>query len=564
MKLTNLIRIMSGIVIILSIISITSLFMLRFSFEQQRNTISNQTEMKNLALQLTQSIQYMVDEARKYSIFGETEHYDNFVRELNETKTREKVLEQFTQMHAPEAELALIKETIELSDGLVQDSEEAFAAVKESNFDKAQLLLFGSSYEGKLETVMQPAEQFQDTLNQRVQREVDAAVQRFELVETIGQVINILLIIATLITFYFIYRKVVKPLDQVTQVANRVAEGDLRVDKLPVTSKNEFGILAMSINRMVDNLRELIRNVDLSTQQVAASSHQLSASIEQTVQTTNQIAETAHELASGAEMQAEGAKAGAISIRDLSGGIQHVTESSTIVSQASEQTEKEAERGSESIQRAVKQIESIHDTVQDMEKLVKGLGERSAQIGNIVEVINSIAAQTNLLALNAAIEAARAGEHGRGFSVVADEVRKLAEQSQESAGQIAALIESIQEETAKVSQTMEVGTHQVGEGIDVMREAGVAFSGILQAARQVSAQIQQLAAAAQQMSSGSEQVAVSVDSMTEIASQASVKANQVAAATDEQLETIKDIAATADSLSQMAQELSELFRKFKL
>ena len=85
------------------------------------------------------------------------------------------------------------------------------------------------------------------------------------------------------------------------------------------------------------------------------------------------------------------------------------------------------------------------------------LGDRSQEVGQIVDTISGIAGQTNLLALNAAIEAARAGEQGRGFAVVAEEVRKLAEQSQEAAKHIADLISHIQADTEDAVQAMQEG-----------------------------------------------------------------------------------------------------------
>ncbi len=105
-------------------------------------------------------------------------------------------------------------------------------------------------------------------------------------------------------------------------------------------------------------------------------------------------------------------------------------------------------------------MQAVRDSSAQTSEAIRSLGEKSDQIGGIVETITGIAAQTNLLALNAAIDAARAGEHRRGFAVVAEEVRHLAEESQQAAATIAEPIEQIQQETARAVQVVEVGAEQ--------------------------------------------------------------------------------------------------------
>ena len=138
------------------------------------------------------------------------------------------------------------------------------------------------------------------------------------------------------------------------------------------------------------------------------------------------------------------------------------------------------QEGGKLVQATVEQMHSIADTVEHSSAVIEKLGERSKEIGAIIDTISGIAEQTNLLALNAAIEAARAGEHGRGFSVVAEEVRKLAEESQEAATKISDLIAAIQKETGAAVSAMETGRAEAEKGRANVQATGEGFKAIME------------------------------------------------------------------------------------
>lgn len=206
----------------------------------------------------------------------------------------------------------------------------------------------------------------------------------------------------------------------------------------------------------------------------------------------------------------------------------------------------------------------LENTVNTSAEVVEKLGERSKEIGQIVDTISGIAGQTNLLALNAAIEAARAGEQGRGFAVVAEEVRKLAEQSQEAAGRIAQLIGDIQGDTDKAVVAMSEGTREVKMGADVVNAAGDMFREIVELVSQVSAQVREISAAIQQMASGSQQIVGVVQKIDRLSKSSSVESQSVSAATEEQLASMEEIAAASQTLSKLAQDLQVEVTKFRV
>ncbi len=135
------------------------------------------------------------------------------------------------------------------------------------------------------------------------------------------------------------------------------------------------------------------------------------------------------------------------------------------------------------------------------------------RIGNIVEVIDTIADQTNLLALNAAIEAARAGEHGRGFAVVADEVRKLAENSAQSTREIGTLIKDIQAKTVEVVKSTTASGTKAESGLQMADVAGRAIADISSSVGEANRLIEQISTAAREQAAGSSAIVNSVEQM---------------------------------------------------
>ncbi|ULL19797.1 methyl-accepting chemotaxis protein [Paenibacillus sp. H1-7] len=342
----------------------------------------------------------------------------------------------------------------------------------------------------------------------------------------------------------------------------KAQDGDLTVNAA-YQSKDEIGLLSKDFNGMIGSLREIIAKIVLESQNLSASSEQLAASSEQSTQTTHHVVAAIQDIAGGADQQLQSTTESVRAMEEMATGINRIAEFSGNVSAMSMEASKEAEEGNISIQKAMSQMDLIRESVNDSSKVVNQLGTRSNEIGQIVDVITDISMQTNLLALNAAIEAARAGEHGRGFVVVADEVRKLAEQSRQSAEQIAEIIQQIQGETRSAVIAMEKGSREVEQGTVIMQEAGEAFRNILNAVQQVAYQMQEVSAASEEMSAGTEEITASLHDMSSITEAAFSKTESVAAASEEQLATMEEIAESVNALTRMAQELHEITLRFK-
>ena len=363
---------------------------------------------------------------------------------------------------------------------------------------------------------------------------------------------------------FYISRIISNPVRKIAIAADKIADGDLTQEEIQIKNKDEIGDLAHAFNNMTFNLRQVIQQINSSSEQVAASSEELQATSEQATEATEQIASAIQEVASGSETQVSSSKQSAIAMEEVSMGIQRIAESSTTVRDSAQEATALSEQGYQSLQAAIHQMESIEEGTQNTTAAIKNLTERSKEIGNIIGVITDISEQTNLLALNAAIEAARAGEHGRGFTVVADEVRKLADQSRDSASQIVQLIQEIQKDTETANNEMMQNIKEVDIGKNVIQETGTAFQQVLNAVEQVNTQIQEVSAASEQISANTEQVTASVEQLAQIAKDASEQSQGVAAASEEQLASMEEISTSSESLSKLAQELQELIARFKI
>ncbi|MBX6377936.1 MAG: HAMP domain-containing protein, partial [Clostridia bacterium] len=323
------------------------------------------------------------------------------------------------------------------------------------------------------------------------------AAQRNVLVAT-GVAVLVALLLSVLLP-----RAIVRPVVAAARTARAVAGGDLSVARLNIRSRDEVGVMAQAIDRMVEDLRQVLGELRTTSLELAAASEEMnslsaqsaqaareiataveevargageqSATASQTAAVMTQLREAIEQVATGAQAQARDIQTASDRLAELGQAIQAVVGSAAEVAQASAETLEAARRGGESVQRTVDGMLRIRAVALDAAERVRELGERSRRIGEIGNVISEIADQTNLLALNAAIEAARAGDHGRGFAVVAEEVRRLAERSRSATQDIASLVASIYAGAEDAVEAMSAGTREVETGTELARQAGAAL-----------------------------------------------------------------------------------------
>jgi methyl-accepting chemotaxis protein len=398
-----------------------------------------------------------------------------------------------------------------------------------------------------------------DEVNKQNKKNFDVAITLFVSIISAGIVIVALL-------GWVIVRSITENLKAVTIHLGVLAKGDFSNDvpQEHLQVKNEFGVLANAFDTMQNNMRGLIRQLSQTSEQLAAAAEEMTASAQQSAQAANQVAVTITEVANGADDQLKSVDNAMVTVEHVSASIQQIVANNAVTVSTSNETAGATKDGLGAIKTAISQMNNIETTVNSSAMVVTKLGERSKEIGQIVDTISGIAGQTNLLALNAAIEAARAGEQGRGFAVVAEEVRKLAEQSQDAAKQIADLINEIQTDTDKAVNAMNDGTNEVKLGTQVVNTAGQSFNRIANLVDDLAKQGQEIATNIQQVGFGSQEIVSSIKKIDNVSKNMAGQTQTVSAATEEQSASMEEIAASSQSLAKMAEELQDAIRKFKI
>ncbi len=404
---------------------------------------------------------------------------------------------------------------------------------------------------------------------------------------------------------------------KMAHAAGRLAQGDLTIRVTPQSEKDALG---NAFTRMIANLSNLIGQVQQGSMQVAGASRQLNASADQAGQASQGVATTMQQIAKGTSQQtqsiteatgnaeqmalaAEGIARGAQEqalgmqktsdlISEMNGIVGQVGQIVGSVTQANAKVAQAARHGVTAVEQTGQGMETIRTRATVTAEKVKEMGNRSKEIGRIVETIDDIADKTDMLALNAAVEAARAGEHGRGFAVVADQVRKLSEDSKGATRDIDDLIERVQETINEAITSMENTVVEVDNGARLTGDTAQSLQDILQAAEEatdmaeqiseavtqlkqksegvvsageaVSAVVEENTAVSEEMAANAQEVTDAMEGVASIAEENSAATEEVSASTEEMAAQIEEVVASAEELSALAEELRTATAQFRV
>ncbi|GKV66290.1 MULTISPECIES: methyl-accepting chemotaxis protein [unclassified Sporosarcina] len=353
-----------------------------------------------------------------------------------------------------------------------------------------------------------------------------------------------------------------RPLQRLETAAMKVADGKIGVDIQLPNSSDEIHSVSKAFQQVVLNLRSIIEQIESNFQATVQSVDALTKETSAASGQSDAIARTIGEISNGAETTAAAIQDTVHAIENVRQLAQEVNSRAGQSSEHSKAMLKELHTTTDVFQSVLSGIHQMTEQSEQSLETIQVLDENAHKIGEIVEVVGSIAGQTNLLALNASIEAARAGEHGKGFAVVAEEVRNLADESANAVQMISALVQSIQSDVKKVVSDMKRQVDTAASEAERATKTNENVQSMTETIHTMAASVDEITEIVSRQMQTIERTARQSMEVASIAEETSAGAEEVRAATEEQVASIEQTDAKALELKVQSEELYKVIRKF--
>jgi methyl-accepting chemotaxis protein len=334
----------------------------------------------------------------------------------------------------------------------------------------------------------------------------------------------------------FITRNISKPLREISEMAEQIASGDLRVRVRANGRGDEVGQLSHTLATMVENLRRTTHQIQEATNVLATSA--------------TGIVSAVASIASGASDTAAAVTETATTVEEVKQTAQLSNQKARLVSENAQRSVQVSQTGEKSVEETIDGMNRIREQMESIAGSIVRLSEQSQAIGEIISTVNDLAEQSNLLAVNASIEAARAGDQGKGFAVVAQEVKILAEQSKSATAQVRTILSDIQKATSAAVMAIEQGGKAVEAGVKQSSEAGDSIQSLARNVVEAAQAIVQIEASSRQQLLGMDQVAAAMDNIKQ--------------ASGQNVESMNRVEAAAQNLHELGQTLKQMVEHYKV
>ncbi len=381
----------------------------------------------------------------------------------------------------------------------------------------------------------------------------------------------IIILVFILVLINLLIRFIVsKPLIQIERAMVKIANYDLdtKEEKLALEkqlkAKNELGSMTRSIDLMINNLKEILRNIKKYADNTADTSKELTSITQKSNSNAKEILQSVSNIASGASEQANDATEAASNIEDISKSIEEMIPVLDRLNESTNNIDHKKNEGRLSLNMLKELTQESEEEAYYVNKIIIETNESAENIYKASEMIQSIADQTNLLALNAAIEAARAGEAGKGFAVVAEEIRKLAEDSSKFTEEIRIIIEDLKEKSESAVNRMQNAGGIVNKQNVQTQEMSNKFDAIELAVSESKEILDNLLAYSKNIEEKNQNVTSIIQNLSAIAEENAAASIQVRENVELETVGIEDISKASYGLYELSGGLQEEVSKFKL
>ncbi len=359
-------------------------------------------------------------------------------------------------------------------------------------------------------------------------------LKEFRVTATLATVIAVIAIITLL---SLLIRVLMQPLFVMGKAMQDIAEGEGDLTRrLVVLRQDEFGQMGTSFNRFVERIHQSIKEVSSATHHVN--------------EVVSRVLVASNASLQNSDQQASRTTSVAAAINELGAAAHEIARNAAVASESSADASALSAEGQQVLGQSISSMRELSQKISESCGTIETLNAKTANIGQILEVITGISQQTNLLALNAAIEAARAGEAGRGFAVVADEVRNLAHRTQESAQQVQQMIDELQTGARSAVSTMEESQKQSDKTVQVANLAGERLGSVTSRIDEIDGMNQSVATATEEQTAVVETINMDITEINTL--------NQ------DGVENLRTTLQACKELEQQAAQLSQLVRSFRI
>lgn len=379
-----------------------------------------------------------------------------------------------------------------------------------------------------------------------------------------GIFISLIPMILAAVGTIFLIRRKTHQISALIEHAKEIAKGNLAIEDTVVTSKDEVGDLASTLNTMTANLRSIIGTMKSTATKLTLNSSETAASLNEMYDAVQQVAHNMGDVTLSISNGTTNAEHASEILGDLAEHIQTSKEIADHSVENSKVTMKIAQEGEERVHEINKDMAEIRRASEESGSTIQNLIDSTTKIQDITNTISGIAAQTNLLALNASIEAARAGEHGKGFAIVAEEVRKLAEQSNAEVLEVEKLIEDITAHIGQVVSSTDESTALIESGSKTVQLTAKALDQVAKAVSETVDEIGRISISTTTESSRSRDVVQLIGQLTKEIQAIEEMSLNISAATEETTASIDEITNQSVQTNDLALELEKVVSRFKL